>query len=373
MTRLDTKFMGLLLKNPVIVASGPWAGDATGIQACIDAGAGAVMTETISQEVYRRCSPRIYCRDGEVLSTSLYGTLSLEDWESEMEKIQKMDCKLIASIRGSTPSELAYIARKVERMGFDGLQLDLYAPIGSMIFGLNNDAEQLVSLIAAVKAEVSVPVLVRLPHYVSDNVAFMRALEKAGTDGICTTESIRGILGVDIERARPLMPTHGGYTGRHMRPVTLAAIAALSQVSDLPISATGGMENYENIIEAIQLGATTVQLGSAIMIQGYSLIEDTVFKLRDWMEAHGYEEMERLRGKALEHLHSYEELDSTPRVAAITHGPCCAGCRICENACLGEAITPNALGLPEVCPTRCNGCGLCLSQCPHRAIHLVRS
>ena len=57
MAKLSTQFMGMELKNPVLAAPGPWTGTAEGLQAAIDAGAGAVMTETISQEVYPRRRP----------------------------------------------------------------------------------------------------------------------------------------------------------------------------------------------------------------------------------------------------------------------------------------------------------------------------
>lgn len=57
MANLKTQFMGMELKNPVLAAAGPWTGSAEGLQAAIDAGAGAVLTETISQEVYPRFPP----------------------------------------------------------------------------------------------------------------------------------------------------------------------------------------------------------------------------------------------------------------------------------------------------------------------------
>ena len=366
MTDLNTRFLGLPLINPVVAASGPWTGNAARIQAAIDAGAGAVITETIALEEYHRCYPRVYYRDGEVMSTSLYGTLSLEQWESEMEQIQKGSCKLIASIRGGTPSELAYIAKKVERMGADALQLDLYAPVGSMIFGLNNDAEQLVSLVTAVKRECSIPIMVRLPHYVADNARFMRALEKCGVDGITMIESIRCILGVDIDKAMPLMPTHGAYSGCHVRPITLAAIAALSQVSNLPISATGGTEDYRNIVEAIELGATTVQLGSAVLLNGYSVITTAVEELSQWMNQHGYANLQELQGKALKSLFSYEELDGTRRAAQIAHPQACTNCGLCINSCLANAISFDEDGKLQVNVGICDGCGLCCSVCSHQ-------
>ena len=210
MAKLSTQFMGMELKNPVLAAPGPWTGTAEGLQAAIDAGAGAVMTETISQEVYPRLPQTCYHEGGAVFSASLYSNLTLEQWEEELEKLHPGDCKVIASIRGATPSELAYVARKAERMGADALQLDLYAPIGPVLAELYTSPDLIAALISAVKKKVSLPLMVRLPHYLADNKKFLRALETAGADGICTIESIRGISGVDIVNARPLMPTHGG-------------------------------------------------------------------------------------------------------------------------------------------------------------------
>lgn len=305
MVDLSLDFMGLPLKNPIIAASGPWSGDALGIQAAIDEGAGAVVTETIAQEIYPRPSQCLYFQEGGVFSTSLYGTLSLEQWETEFEKLRKKDCRIIASIHGGTVSESGYIARKVERMGADAVQLDLYYPLAPVNMNLLDNAEQLAELIVSVKKEIGIPLMVRLPHYVSDNAKLLRSLEKAGADGICTIESLRGISGVDIENAKPHTPIHSGYTGPNVRPITLSAIATLSQTSNLPVSAAGGIDGSHSAIEAFMLGAYTVQLGSAILLQGYEVIAKAVREISLWMENHNYCDMKSLRGKALNHLYPY--------------------------------------------------------------------
>lgn len=176
-----------------------------------------------------------------------------------------------------------------------------------MLAELYTSPDLIAALVSAVKKKVSLPLMVRLPHYVADNKKSLRALETAGADGICTIESIRGISGVDIVNARPLMPTHGGYTGTNVRPITLSAIAALSQNSNLPVAATGGFDAAENVIEAIELGATTVMLGSALL-GGYGIITETVRRLEEWLEKNGYGDIGALRGAALQYLRSYEEL-----------------------------------------------------------------
>ena len=70
-------FMGLPLKNPVIVAAGPWSRDAASIQKAIDAGAAAVVTETITLEKSQLLRPRIYRQEGRLLNTTLYSTCLL--------------------------------------------------------------------------------------------------------------------------------------------------------------------------------------------------------------------------------------------------------------------------------------------------------
>lgn len=309
MLNLSTQFLGLTLSNPIISAAGPWNGNADGVQKSIDAGAAMVITETISQEEYPRISPSIYYNDGEVLNTLLYGHLSLEQWESEFEKIHKHQSKLVCSIRGGTPSELAYIARKAERMGADALQLDLFAPVGSCGFDLTADLQQFTQLVQAVEKSVKIPFFVRLPYYSVDNREFLATIKKIPVKAVTLVESIRGIHGIDLSTGKAIMQTFGGYSGKHIRPITLAAIASLGQVSDVDISAAGGIEDYKNVLECIMLGASTIQLGSSILLNGYSHITETLSKLEDWLCANNYHSFDEIRGKALSSIVPYEVLN----------------------------------------------------------------
>ena len=85
------KYMGLNLKNPVIVAAGPWSRNASSIQESIDAGAAAVATETITLDQSQKIYPRIYEQDGRLLNTTLYSTLPFEQWERQLLEIDKKD------------------------------------------------------------------------------------------------------------------------------------------------------------------------------------------------------------------------------------------------------------------------------------------
>ena len=361
--------MGLPLKNPVVVAAGPWSGGAAGIQRCIDAGAAAVITETIQTEEPSVLSPRIYYRNGQLLNLSLYGRRSLEEWEAEVERIDRRDSFVIFSIRGSSPSEIAYLAQKTERLGADALQLDIFAPMDSLLEEISIQPEKLGEMTRAVVEAVHIPVMARLPYNISASTAYVRAVERAGVSAISTIESLRGLSGVDVERRASVMPTFGGYTGPHIRPISLAATATLAQLTDCQICSVGGVEDYVNILEFMMLGATAVQLGSVVMLRGYGTIADTVERLEHWMQAHGCDGYGPLIGAALPTLRPHGRLPRSRKAARLLR-PCGdASCGLCVSGCMYGALCFGEEGV-RVTPARCSGCGLCGQRCPEGALAL---
>lgn len=238
-------FMGLPLKNPIIVAAGPWSRDHAAIQRSIDAGAAAVITETITLESSAMIYPRIYARNGELLNTTLYSTKAFESWEEELHKIDKRDSFVICNIRGSTPSELAYIATRMERWGADGLELYPFTPIGAKLENVTSPNE-IFEMLQRVTEAVAIPVAVRLPHHLACTTGFVKAVEKAGACAISTIETMKALWGVDLERRASRVPTFGGYSGTHIFPVTLATVATLAHARSQRWVACRAMKTYWN-------------------------------------------------------------------------------------------------------------------------------
>ena len=364
--RTSVEFMGLPLKNPVIVAAGPWSRDAASIQKAIDAGAAAVVTETITLEKSQLLRPRIYRQEGRLLNTTLYSTLSFEQLERELTQVRKGDSFLIGNIRGGTPSELAYTATAVERFGADALELCCFTPIGTKMENIAIHPHEIYEMIRQVTQQVSVPVMVRLPHHAASSREFVQAVERAGAKAVSAIETLSGLIGVDVERGRSRTPTIGGYSGPHIRPVSLAATAMLSQLADCQIASMGGVEDALSALEFLMLGASVVQLGSAVLLEGYDRITRTVEDLEMWMREHRYGSVEELRGIALDSLSPFEEI--LPRQLHVSmDSPCVQGCTgggcPCAAACLDGAIVREE-GRVRALRERCSGCGLCVSLCP---------
>ena len=169
---LSVNFMGLSLKNPIIAAAGPWCRDAAAMQKAIDAGAAAVVTETITLEKSHMVSPRIFYRQGEVYNTTLYSTQTLEEVEQEAERLHKGDAFLICNIRGTTPSELRYLASRMQRLGADALELCCFTPIGTKLEDISIRPEEVGEMVRGVTSAVEIPVMVRLPHHAALNPAY---------------------------------------------------------------------------------------------------------------------------------------------------------------------------------------------------------
>ena len=358
-------FMGLRLKSPVIAAAGPWSRDHAAIQRAIDAGAAAVVTETITLEGSGTIYPRIYERNGELLNTTLYSTLPFEAWEDELRKIDKKDSHIICNIRGGTPSERSYIAAHMERWGADGLELCPFTPIGAKLENVSTSPDEIYEMLHRVVETVAIPVSVRLPSHLACTRAFVKAVERAGVRAICTNETMKALWGVDIERRVSRVPTFGGYSGPHLLPVTLATVATLSQLTNCEIAAMGGIQTAENALECIMLGASAVQLGSAVLLQGYEAISRISAALGDWTAMHGVDEYAKLQGAALSSLASFEEIAPCPMRARLrSDADPSAHSRTllaaCRKACLQGAVAADM----TVDETRCDGCGLCVSKLP---------
>lgn len=121
----------LTLKNPIMIGAGPWARDAESIKKCIATGASAVITETITLSQATAYNPCFYSQGNNIFNIKLFSSMQLEQWEESIASISKEGCAIIASIWASSPSELAYLAKKVEIIGFDAIEISLSSPIGS--------------------------------------------------------------------------------------------------------------------------------------------------------------------------------------------------------------------------------------------------
>lgn len=371
MADLSIQYAGLHLKNPIMIAAGPWSRNGNAMQKAIDAGAGAVVTETITLDVRHNPSPRLFWQPEtrQLFNTTLYSDQHLEQWEHDFERLRRGACKVIASIWASTPSELSYLAAKVERMGADAIEVSVSAPLGTRNQSINNHPREIRAYIHAVKEAVDIPVFVKLSYEAANSQSFTESLTAAQADGVTAIDSLKGLNRVDLELGRVPMGTYGGYSGAAIRPVALATVTTLKQVTDFPICGCGGIQSAENALEFLMLGAGSVQLASVLLHQGYGVIARMVQDLAAWLDRHGYASVRDVVGLALSSLQPFEDI--LPRPYQVQVSPECDGCGRCVASCLYEALSCPQAGVLSVSSSLCSGCGMCIACCPRNALHLT--
>ncbi|MDF2655398.1 MAG: dihydroorotate dehydrogenase family protein [Bacillota bacterium] len=367
---MKTEFMGLKLKNPVVVAAGPWNRDGRSIRQGLAAGAGAVITETIVSDALIDVRPRIAYNGLGAQNIRLYSDIQVEGWQREMDIAKSKDGVVIASVSAHTPSELAYLAMKMEKFGADAIELGISSPMGESLEVVASDAERVFQMTREVVRSVKIPVMVKLSQNATNISKVAKAVKSAGGAGVSAINTVRCILGVDVETAEPTLSTYGGYSGAPIRPLGLASVATIAQtVDDIQICGIGGIEDYKNALEYIMLGASAVQVGTSVMINGFDRILEIVGDLEKWAEKKGIKEVKHIRGMALKNLKSFEEIKIEPVVSRIDNPVCHAECVACVKACIYGAIQKE--GDKIILDTeKCTGCGLCTFVCPDKKFKL---
>ena len=200
---------------------------------------------------------------------------------------------------------------------------------------------------------------------------------EGGGDAISLINTIQSIIGVDIDKFVPYpivdgKSTNGGYCGPAVKPIAMNMLKNCAQHPkvNIPISGIGGVENWRDAVEFILLGATSVQVCTAVMHYGFGIIREMLSGLTQYMDDKGFRTIEDFRGKALSKIVHWEDLNLKYKVIANIHEEKCIGCQLCYTACEDGAHQAIALSadpnnrIPEIIEENCVGCNLCSLVCP---------
>lgn len=375
MADTSVNFCGLDLKNPVLVASGPVPWNAKLIKKCADAGAAAVVTKDVVLNVVKDPRPtygvaRLGRQAMGIQNMETYSQFEMDRWlMKEIPEAKKIGIPIIGSVAGDSPEDYVKVAKKLEEAKVDMLHLDISCPHALSGAIVGTDPKLSYEYVKAVKESVSLPIMTKLTPNVTDITVVARAVEAAGTDAICTIDTVRGLIGVDVDKAEPLFPTYGGYSGPAVKPIALRCVGEVVSNVKIPVSGIGGIANWKDAVEHMMMGATTVQLCTAIMLRGIRAITDVTKGIAKFMDEKGYSTLEEFRGKGLRRLLDWNKIEITKPKARLINNKC-IGCGICEDVCFPLAIEVTGNNV-DISDPKCIGCGLCIQMCPVDALGLV--
>ena len=295
MADMSVELCGIKLDNPVIPASGTF-------------GYGAEFAELYDINIlgtfsfkgttlhprFGNDTPRIAeCGAGMLNSVGLQNPGVERVISEELPKIKTYFRKpVMANVSGFSLEEYAGVSAlldKEEQIGW--LEINISCPNvhgGGMSFG--TDPEAASSVVRAVKAVTSKPVIVKLSPNVTDIVAIALACEDAGADAISLINTLLGMR-IDMKTRRPVLANNtGGLSGPAVFPVALRMVWQVAHAVKIPVVGMGGVSSAEDVIEMMLAGATAVEVGAANLVDPYAC-RDIIGALPEVMRKYNIEKL----------------------------------------------------------------------------------
>jgi len=386
MPDISTNTGGIQSPNPFWLASAPPANSGLQIQRAFEAGWGGAVWKTLGtpiQNVSSRFGGHTIggVRGAGFNNIELITDRPIETNLREIRETKKLFPKnpIIVSLMVETEAEWKDIIKKSIDAGADGLELNFGCPHGMCERGMGSAVGQEPKVNERITGWAvqysSVPVLVKLTPNVGDIVPHGLAAKRGGAHGVSLINTIKSIIGVDIDRFVPQprvgnLSTNGGYCGAAVKPIALHMVAALAREKQfgLPISGIGGVCNWRDAVEFILLGSSTVQVCTEVMLRGYKIVQDMTDGLQEYMRTHDFERIDQMVGKAVPGFSEWGNLDLNYETVAKIDADKCIGCQLCVAAChdgAHQCIHPQQdTRVPHVDESECVCCNLCQIVCP---------
>jgi len=292
---------GLRLANPVMTASGTCGYADVENQLYDIQRLGAVVCKGTTLEPREgNIQPRIAeTQDGMLNSVGLQN-IGVDALIKEKAPVwAKWRVPVIVNIAGATPQEYAEIAARLDGVaGVSALEVNISCPnvkAGGAEFGAC--AESAAGVTAAVRKATTLPLIVKLTPNSGDIAGIAEAVAVAGADAVSLINTLKAMV-IDIEKRKPLLGNiTGGLSGPAIKPVALAMVYEVAAAVDIPIVGCGGIATASDAIEFIMAGASTVQVGTAALVNPRTPL-DIIEGIERFMAEKGIDDINQLIGAA---------------------------------------------------------------------------
>ncbi len=334
MPTLATTVDGLKLPNPFIIGSGPPGTNLNVIGKAFKEGWGAVIAKTVSLDSSKviNVTPRygkLMAGDGkEVIgweNIELISDRPLKIWEEEFKKCKQMhpDGVLIASIMEEHNKDAwIELVKRCEASGVDAFELNFSCPHGlperKMGAAMGQDPDILEEVCGWVKGAATKPFWAKMTPNITHIEDPSRAALRGGATGLSAINTIRSVIGVNLDTLRPEpsvegYTTPGGYSSKAVKPIALRMVMEIATMirKEFPgrsLSGLGGIESGNDAAQFILLGSDTVQVCTGVMKFGYECVKPMCDELLAFMDKHKFETLADFKGKSLDYFTTHADL-----------------------------------------------------------------
>src|SRR5216110_1978909 len=357
MPDLSINFCGVHSPNPFWLASGPPTNSAYQVMKAFDTGWGGAVWKTIGEPIINTASRygSIDYKHERMIGFNNIELISDSPIETNFREISEVKKRfprntVVASLMVESRRETWHdIMRRSQDSGADLVELNFGCPHGMSERGMGAAVGQVpdytTMITTWVKEVATIPVIVKLTPNVTDVAHIAYAAKQGGADAVSLVNTFNSLVGVDLDSFAPRPQvggygSHGGYCGPSVKPIPLHMVSSVAKHPkvNIPISGIGGIGNWQDAVEFMLLGATSVQVCTAAMHYGFRIVEDMLDGLSQYLEQKGMKSVNELRGKALPAFVDWGDLDLQYKVVARIDTETCIGCNLCSVACRDTAV-----------------------------------
>ena len=301
---LSTTYLGLNLAHPLMVGASPLVDDLDAVKRLEDAGAAALVMHSLFEEQITRE------QEGTLLDMELHAESNAEALsyfptpdefrlgpEKYLEQLlrikQAVAMPVIGSLNGITPAGWLHYGKLMEQAGADALELNVYYLATDPAESAAAVEKRTLDLVRSLKAEVKIPLAVKLSPFFSSLAHFAVELEGAGADGLVLfnrffqpdidPEALEAAPSLQLSSSQDLL-------------LRLRWLALLHGHLKGSLAVTGGVHTGQDALKAVMAGASAVQMVSALLLHGPARLSQARAELAEWLEEHEYESLQQALG-----------------------------------------------------------------------------
>jgi len=305
MADLRTRYMGLELKNPIIVGASNLVTDTETLKNIERSGAGAVVYKSLFEEQVQlenlelherlteydeRNAEMVTLFPGNIKDTS-YPVQHLANLKRAKESVS---IPVFASLNALSDDSWIEYAKEFEKTGVDGIELNFYTSPEKIDDVPGEIEKNHVNTFKKVKSAVSIPVSVKLSPFYTNPLKLILELDDAGTDGFVLFNRLFQ-PDIDVNTEKLMFPTSLSNVEDNRLPLRFAGL--LHGNIRASVCTNSGIFNGYDVIKMILAGADSIQVVSTLYLNQISIIETIIRDIGKWMDSKGYKTIDSFRGK----------------------------------------------------------------------------
>ena len=294
MADLRTRYLGLELQSPLVASSSPLTGSLDGLRKLEAAGAGAVVLPSLFEEELAEDPGPVGADPGGQPDQAGYGA-GPAAYLSLLEQAKaSLSIPVVASLNGTTRGGWVRHAARLEQAGADALELNIYYVSSRPGLSGGEVEGNYLDVVREVRRAIGIPLAVKLSPYFSSLANLAGQLVESGANGLVLFNRFYQ-PDLDIE-AMEVQPALELSSSAELR-LPLRWIAILHRRWGVSLAASTGVHTAEDVAKVLLAGADVAMMTSALLHNGPDHLRSVELRLRDWMDGHGFETVEQLRGR----------------------------------------------------------------------------